>query len=336
VSNKGINNKETGCTGNVVGMEEPQTQTGNQESENRSKLAQKSNDITMTPVRAMRDIMSHKQTGKREQSTAKKSHRARKQGLVAFFGDQAWVPPPSTDRTPINAVKMRRMPKRGESGSKKKRDKGNGNKTIGRKKSKSDNKESHKGVINLEQMEKTPLKVKRTKSSARKGKARKDKEKNTPDSGKKKATFAETVGKEVVKEKEIKYKTCVVGFAVCVNKTKDTKGGFDKKLLEGLLFMQTYIDQHTSFHPIKPGTTLKPIKEKGEFPKFQITSQNYFCMPNPRAFDNINADGGRTIKGSAILWDLRTTQSSAWMKQQEIFARWDAQYIIRNVRKWIL
>ncbi len=75
-------------------------------------------------------------------------------------------------------------------------------------------------------------------------------------------------GKEEVKEKEIKYKTCVVGFAVCVDKTKDMKGGFYKKLLEGLLFMQTYIDQHASFHPIKPGTMLKPIKEKGKLPKF--------------------------------------------------------------------
>jgi hypothetical protein len=220
---------------------------------------------------------------------------------MAFFGEGAWVPLPSMDGTPIDAIKMHRTSKNGESGCKKKRDKGNGNKTIGRKKSKSDNKESHEGIVDLEQMEKMPLKVKGTKSSARKGKARKDKEKNTPDSGKKKATFAETVGKEEVKEKEIEYKTCVLGFAVCVNKTKDTKGGFDKKLLEGLLFMQTYIDQHASFHPIKPGTMLKPIKEKGKFPKFQVTSQNYFCVPNPRAFDNINADGGHTIKGSTIM-----------------------------------
>jgi hypothetical protein len=264
-------------------------------------LAQKSNDITMTPARATRDIMPHKQTVERKQSTAKKSRSTRKQGLMAFFGEGAWVPPPSMDGTPTDAAKMHRTPKSRESGSKKKSEKGDGNKTIGRKKSNSDNKESHKGVVNLEQMEKTLLKVKGTKSSARKGKARKDKEKNTPNSGKKKATFAETVGKEVVKEKEIKYKTCVVGFAVRVDKTKDTKGGFDKKLLEGLLFMQTYIDQHASFHPFKPGTTLKPIKEKGEFPKFQVTSQNYICVPNPRAFDNINADGGRTIKGSAVM-----------------------------------
>jgi hypothetical protein len=220
---------------------------------------------------------------------------------MAFFGEGARVPPPSIDGTPINAVKMHRTSKNGESGSKKKRDKGNGNKTIGRKKSKSDDEESHKGVGNLEQMEKTLLKVKGTKSSMRKGKARIDKEKNTPDSGKKKAMFAETVGKEEVKEKEIKDKTYIVDFTVRVNKMKDTKGGFDKKLLEGLLFMQTYIGQHASFHPIKPGTMLKPIKEKGKVPKFQVTSRNYFCVPNSRAFDNINADGGRTIKGSAIM-----------------------------------
>jgi hypothetical protein len=29
--------------------------------------------------------------------------------------------------------------------------------------------------------------------------------------------------------------------------------------------------------------------------------RNYFCMPSTRAFDNINAKGGRVIKGSAIM-----------------------------------
>ncbi len=118
---------------------------------------------------------------------------------------------------------------------------------------------------------------------------------------KKKATFAETVGKEVVKEKEIVYKKCMVGFAIRVDKTKDTKGGFNKKLYKGLMFMQTYIDQHASFHLISPGSTLKPIKEKCDFPKFQVTSRSYFCVPNARAFDNINAEAGRTIKGSAVM-----------------------------------
>ncbi len=240
-------------------------------------------------------------TGEREQSTAKKSRSARKDDLLSFFREGARMPPPSKEGTPINAVKMRRMPGSGASSSKKKRDKTNGNDAIGRKKSKSDDEESHKGLADIEKMDETLLKPKGLKPSLKKGKAKKGKEGQTPDSGKKKATFAETVGKEVVEEKEIKYKTCVVGFAVRVERTKDTKGGFDKKLMEGLIFMQTYIDKNTSFHPIKPGTILKPIKEKGNFLKFQVTSQSYFCVPSTRAFDNINVEAGRKNRGSAIM-----------------------------------
>jgi hypothetical protein len=67
------------------------------------------------------------------------------------------------------------------------------------------------------------------------------------------------------------------------------------------MFMQTYINQHASFHPINPGSALKPIKEKGDFLQSQVTSQSYFCVPNARAFDNINAEAGCTIKGSAVM-----------------------------------
>jgi hypothetical protein len=80
----------------------------------------------------------------------------------------------------------------------------------------------------------------------------------------------------------------VVGFAIQVDKTKDTKG-------------QTYINLHASFHPINPGSALKPIKEKGDFPQFQVISQSYFCVPNARAFNNINAEAGCTIKGPAVM-----------------------------------
>jgi hypothetical protein len=83
-----------------------------------------------------------------------------------------------------------------------------------------------------------------------------------------------------VEEKEIEYKTCVVGFAVQVDKGKDTKGGFDKKLLAGLAFMQSYIDQHPSFHPIRQDKNLKPIKRKGNMPKYQVTMRNCFCVPS--------------------------------------------------------
>jgi hypothetical protein len=36
-------------------------------------------------------------------------------------------------------------------------------------------------------------------------------------------------------------------------------------------------------------------------PKYQVTMRNFFCIPNPRAFNNVNADGGRVIKGSEIM-----------------------------------
>jgi hypothetical protein len=65
--------------------------------------------------------------------------------------------------------------------------------------------------------------------------------------------------------------------------------------------MQTYIDQHASFHPIQLDKTLKPIKGKEVMLKYQVTIRNFFCVPNTRAFDNVNADGGRVIKGSAIM-----------------------------------
>jgi hypothetical protein len=142
------------------------------------------------------------------------------------------------------------------------------------------------------------------------------------------------VGKEVVKEKEVEYKKCVVGFAIWVDKTKDTKGGFDKKLNEGLMFMQTYIDQHASFHPINPGAALKPIKEKGDFPKFQVTSRSYFCVPSPWAFDNINAEAGQTMKGSAVMGftdnpELCLEEAAGNLQTM------GAQFSTRNARRWI-
>ncbi len=122
-----------------------------------------------------------------------------------------------------------------------------------------DNEESEVQV-DLKQISKTPLKAKGTTNSAKKTKKKMGKASTPNTGGKKKATFAETVGKDTVKEKEIDYKTCVVRFAVRVDKGKDTKGGFDKKIIKGLNFMQTYIDQNTSFHATRPGMTAKPIK----------------------------------------------------------------------------
>jgi hypothetical protein len=102
---------------------------------------------------------------------------------------------------------------------------------------------------------------------------------------KKKATFAETVKKEATQAQHIECKKCIVGFAIRVDKGNNTKGGFDKKLTEGLLFMQTHIDKHASFHPIGKNRSAKPIKEKSDMPKYQVTIRSYFSIPNPRAFE---------------------------------------------------
>jgi hypothetical protein len=79
------------------------------------------------------------------------------------------------------------------------------------------------------------------------------------------------------------------------------KGGFDKKIIEGLNFMQTYIDKYMSFHPIGKDQTAKPIREKADMPKYQVTLRSYFRIPNSRAFDNMSQDEGRAIKGSAVM-----------------------------------
>ncbi len=93
----------------------------------------------------------------------------------------------------------------------------------------------------------------------------------------------------------------MVGFAIRVDKGNNTKGGFNKKLMKGLNFMQTYIDSHAAFFPIGKDQTEKPIREKAEMPKYQVTMKNYFSISNPRAFDNVNQEGGRVIKGSAVM-----------------------------------
>jgi hypothetical protein len=204
-----INNEMTilamGCTDNAT-VEEQKMQTEGEMPEGRNKSARKSDDITMMPARAQRNIMSTPNTGEQEQSAPKKTRSTRKKDLLAFFGEGARVQPPSTDDTPIDAAKMRRSTESVTSGPRKRRDKTNSSNAIGRKKSKSDDEESQEEVANLEKMAKTPLKPKGSKPKPKKGLSKKNKATKTPDSGRKKATFAETVGKEVVKEIEIEYK----------------------------------------------------------------------------------------------------------------------------------
>jgi hypothetical protein len=44
-------------------------------------------------------------------------------------------------------------------------------------------------------------------------------------------------------------------------------------------------------------------------PKYQVTMRSYISIPNPRAFDNVSQDGGRVIKGLAVMGFLTDPQT---------------------------
>jgi hypothetical protein len=96
----------------------------------------------------------------------------------------------------------------------------------------------------LEELNKKLLKEKGKKGDSTKKKKKTnttEKETEIRWSTKKKATFAKTVEKEATQAQQIKYKKCVVSFTIRVKKGNNTKGGFNKKLIEGLTFMQMYM-----------------------------------------------------------------------------------------------
>ncbi len=223
---------------------------------------------------------------------------------MKFFGEGPRMPAPATGGTSIEEVKKQRDERANSLSNSKKRESEESVKLTQKKKTtRSDNEETEKHRVDIERMEKMPLKTKEKKDKSDKKKKKKDmgKDKSPREEGKKKATFAETVRKEKVNERVINYKKCVVGFAIRVDKGNNTNGGFVKEVIKGLAFMLTYIDQDSSFHSIGMDKTLKPIKEKGNMPKYEKSMRNYFNVPNLTAFDNVSQDGGRVIKRLAII-----------------------------------
>jgi hypothetical protein len=106
---------------------------------------------------------------------------------------------------------------------------------------------------------------------------------------------------EVEKEKTIAYKECVVGFAIRVDKGNNTKQAFNKKLMEGLQFIQQYVDNHTCFLPHEKDKKLKPIRNKNDMPKYQVVMKGYFCISNNNSFGNLQQENIRVVKGSGIM-----------------------------------
>ena len=119
------------------------------------------------------------------------------------------------------------------------------------------------------------------------------------------ATFAEAVTKVAPTKKsvpKITHKKCVVAFSVRVDKGKDTQAAFGKKVIAALNFVQSHIDKHAAFFAIdSTDSSRPPIKEKADLPGYQVVLKRYFAIPNERAFDNVNQDGGRSIRGSAVM-----------------------------------
>jgi hypothetical protein len=153
-------------------------------------------------------------------------------------------------------------------------------------------------------MRKKSPKTKILKSKTSKEK-REDSAKKPNQTPRKKATFAPEESEESGKKKEegevaVNFQ-CVIGFTIRVDKGNNTKGGFDKKLSEGLTFLREFVDPAACILPNGKDKRLGLIKSKLDLPKYQLTMRNYSNIPSQMAFLTVTQDNGKVIKGSAIM-----------------------------------
>jgi len=90
---------------------------------------------------------------------------------------------------------------------------------------------------------------------------------------------------------------CVIGFAIRVDKGNNMKGGFNKKLSEGLTFLRDFVDPAVCILPNRKDKRLGPIKSKSDLPKYQLTMRNYFNIPNQMASRERHGDQGLSNHG---------------------------------------
>ncbi len=143
------------------------------------------------------------------------------------------------------------------------------------------------------------------KKKSTKAKSNKKEAKDKQEEKKKKVTFRldkpqETGGKKDEGEVAVCF-TCIVEFSIRVGKGNNAKGGFDKKISEGLAFLWKYLDKAACILPSGKDPQLNTIKLKTDLSKYQVIMENYFSIPNPMAFSNVTQDCGRVIKGSAVM-----------------------------------
>jgi hypothetical protein len=84
----------------------------------------------------------------------------------------------------------------------------------------------------------------------------------------------------------------VVGFAIRVDKGNNAKQAFNKKLMEGLQFIQQYVDKNACFLPHEKGKKLEPICSKNDMPKYQVVMKGYFLHPKQQFFSKVQQENG--------------------------------------------
>lgn len=298
--------------------------------DNEGKSSRKSDEIATTPTRGTAaEVTPRPPHTEREQGNAKKSKQSRKKGLQDYFGAGVRVPAPSLDGTPTDAAVQRRRGSNNPGTRDNSLNQLQGTSLPGqteettqhskRKSTKSHPKGSDDGLSRRSKKtrsdddtsspddagEEKSANLESIKGLLRKKGTGNRSPKNTSATDKKSATFAEAVSKAPPpkdKSPRVTHKKCVVSFSVRVDKGKDTQAAFGKKIIAALSFLQTHIDKHAVFFAIDSTDSSKPpIKEKADLPVFQVILRRYFAIPNPRAFDSINQEGGRAIRGSAVM-----------------------------------
>jgi hypothetical protein len=57
--------------------------------------------------------------------------------------------------------------------------------------------------------------------------------------------------------------------------------------MEGLEFIQQYVDKRACFLPHEKDKKLEPIRAKNDMPKYQVVMKGYFRIPNNNSFSNV-------------------------------------------------
>lgn len=284
-------------------MEEGQgpSQNDNMQGKDRTR---KSEEIAITPARELQKkgtvTPGEQPINEREQPASKKTRQEHKRTMEHYFGGGDRVLPPSKGGTPAQSILLRRLAR--PQGREPVSDNGAARPPYEQADEVGERAETAADTaVDLEGF----MPGVRPKGKGSKQKHTAINKENTIEEQVKKTkarksriAFGPT---EVADEIPPAYKECVIGFAVRVDKGNNTKLAFDKKLMEGLEFIQQYVDKRACFLPHDKDKKLAPIRNKSDMPKYQVVMKGYFQIPNNNAFSNVQQDSGRVVKGSGIM-----------------------------------